>query len=177
MKHMQFIKTNPSITENVQGNNFIYEHAQIQGPKILLAQGWTKLSKFADILKKMSPLKPLEFNPNLCIRVPENKADWSKKEAFMKLITEKKRELGVNKVAFHFEIGYISAEISALIQLVDDNNAFKGIRRKNILNEDAVQVGITNRVDGYKNCTYLLFLKQHIETTTNSREMSETTQN
>ena len=104
LQHMQYIKVNPSITENVQGNNFIYENNNIKGPKILLNQGWTKLSKFAEILKNMSPLKPLIFNPNLCITVPNQKSDWVKKDVFMKLISDKKHELGVSKVSFHFQI-------------------------------------------------------------------------
>jgi len=170
---MQFIKTNPSITENVQGNNFIYENTNFKGPKILLNQGWTKLCKFADILKKMSPLKPLLFNPHLCLSIPKLKSEWAKKEVFMKLISDKKHELGVSKVAFHFDIGYLNAEISAIIQLVDDNTAFKGLRRKNILNEDALQVGITNLSDGLKNCTYIFFLKtQNDGTTTTSQNVS-----
>ena len=173
LQHMQYIKVNPSITENVQGNNFIYENNNIKGPKILLNQGWTKLSKFAEILKNMSPLKPLIFNPNLCITVPNQKSDWVKKDVFMKLISDKKHELGVSKVSFHFDIGYLNAEISAIIQLVDDNTAFKGVRRKNILNEDTVQVGISNISDGMKNCTYVFFLKTNSDqTTTNSRDVS-----
>ena len=171
---MQYIKLNENTTENIQGNNYIYENTSIKGPKILLNQGLSKLSKFAEILKKMSPLKPLTFNSNLCLEVPIVKSDWVKKEVFMKLISNKKQELRVNKTSFHFDIGYLNAEISAMIQLVDDNTAFKGVRRKNILNEDAIEIGISNLSDGMKNCVYVFFLigGSSDQTTTNSREAS-----
>jgi len=158
---MKYIKQNKTLSDNIQGRAFIYENSDIRGPKILLNNGWSKLSEFVEVLRTMRPLKPLEFNPNLCLEIPSLKSEWSKKEKFLKLIEIKKMELDQDvKVSFHFDIGYNNAETSAILQLVDDNSAFKDVRRKNILNENNIQVGITNIFDGKKNCAYLLFLRK-----------------
>ncbi len=67
---------------------------------MLHSEGWSKLSAFVEFLKKVKPLKPLEFNIKLCLEVPINKTYWSNREIFMKLIGEKKNELQLNQRKF-----------------------------------------------------------------------------
>lgn len=157
---MEYIKVNQTLSDSYQpGSNYIYENDLLSGPKILLAEGWSKLSEFVEILKKLKPLKPLEYNHKLCLIVPTSKTNWTNREYFMKIIAEKKEELNIKKSCFHFDIGYNDAETSAILQLVDDNTGFDGNRRKNILNPDCIQVGISNMVQGLKNCTYVFFVR------------------
>lgn len=164
MKHLSYIKANKSKDKNLPGRGYIYENKEINGPKILLSIGWSKLSEFADYLKTMKPLNPLVFNQNLCLKVPDSKADWANKEVFTKLIETKKKELNISlvKYNFHFDIGYLDAETSAILQLVDDNIGFNGSRRNNILKVDARQIGISNYVIGRKNCVYVLLARDEL---------------
>ncbi len=157
---MEFIKAN----KNPKEKDFIwckyyYKHSSVNGPKVLLNEGWSKLYEFVDYLKNMKPLLPLEYNKNLALEIPEEKQNWTNKENFTKLIYEKKQLLNFPKYCFHFDIGYLNAEISAILQLVDDNTGFGGSRRKNILNPEVKQVGISNKLNGKKNCTYMLFIR------------------
>jgi len=158
---MEYIKMNPSVSESYLygGSSYIYENKDLKGPKILLNQGWAKVSEFVSILKNTKPLKPLTFNSKLCLDVPNSKSDWTSKEIFMKLISNKKKELKINKISFHYDIGYKHAATSAFLQLVDDNIGFNGNRRNNILNPEVTQVGISNITIGIKTCTYVLFKK------------------
>ncbi len=160
MKHMEYIKLNHSISDsNLPGSNYVYENYNLHGPKILLAQGWSKLSELVESLKNQNPIKPLEYNYKLCLEVPNSKSDWSNKEIFLKLISDKKEELNLKKTSFHFDIGYLDAETSAVLQLIDDNTGFSGSRRRNILNPNCTRVGISNIINGLKNCTYVLFVR------------------
>jgi len=113
----------------------------------------------------MTPISKLDFNSSLCLNIPEKKSDWTNKELYSKLIEDKKDELNMSliKYNFHFDIGYLDAETSAVLQLVDDNIGFKGSRRTNILNPEARQIGISNMVIGKKNCTYVLLAKDELK--------------
>ncbi len=160
MKHLEFVKINQTVSDSyIPGSNYYYLNENASGPKILLASGWSKISEFVEILKRMKPLKPLEYNPKLNLKISSAKADWTNKEIFLKFISDKKEELKLNKINFHFDIGYLDAETCAVLQLVDDNLGFNGSRRKNILNSEVNQVGVSNVTSGLKNCTYVIFTK------------------
>jgi len=176
MKHLEFIKNNQTLNKsNLSGSNYYYENQNLLGPKILLAEGWSKVLEFVEYLRSLKPLKPLEYNHRLCLAVPKSKADWTNREVFMKLISDKKEELNYRKIFFHFDIGYLDAETSAILQLVDDNTGFNGSRRRNILNPHVVQVGISNLVNGLKNCTYVLFYRN--ENNNNDNKHDDTSNN
>jgi len=119
----------------------------------------TSLDSFIEILNKKDPLPPIEFNNTLCIKVPVMDK-WFSKEEYGKLVKDKKKEMKTNNLKFHFDIGYNDVETSAVLQLIDDNKLFKGKRREYILDQSALQVGISNAVEGKKNCTYIVFLNK-----------------
>ena len=128
--------------------------------------------EFAKLLRKMEPLPPLKYNTDLCIPVPD-KNNWVRKEFYTKLVKNKKAELKNNNVSFHFDVGYVDAETSAVMQLIDDNIFFKGKRRQHLLGEKVYEVGITNMTDGKKNCYYMTFLHSNDRKNTgNSADLS-----
>ncbi len=122
-----------------------------------MKDGPSKFYEFLEFLRKLEPLKELKLNSELNIPVPE-KNDWAKKEYFSKLVHKKKKDLQNNNIYFHFDIGYNDFETSAMLQLVDDNVFFKGKRRHHLLGEKTLEVGITNGVEGRKNCGYVVLL-------------------
>ena len=161
-RHKQYIYEN-QLSET--GNDFakyIYENTSLNGPKILLKDGPSKLIEFANILRNMEPLKEFKYNPDLCIPVQE-KNSWTKKEVFSKLVKNKKLELKTNNISFHFDVGYADAETTAVLQLIDDNVFFKGKRRQHILGEKHLEIGITNMIDGRKNCCYITLLHNNMD--------------
>lgn len=150
-RHVQYISADVS-DEN---SKIIYENKDIKGPKVILKGGRKKLWDFIDLLRSMEPLNEIVYNPSLCIPIPEKKELWTKKEIFAKLILNKKRELKTNNISFHFDIGYNDVETNAILQLIDDNIFFNGKRRINLLSEHTLEIGITNKVEGRKNCCYV----------------------
>lgn len=119
-----------------------------------------KLNEFISFLKTMVPVPALTFNENLCISKLNGirSENWANKDEFSKLVKEKKKFLKNNNLNFFFDIGYKNAETSAMLQLVDDNKLFKGKRREYLLDENAKEIGIANKLEGRKNCAYLLTL-------------------
>jgi len=68
-------------------------------------------------------------------------------------------EKRTNNLFFIFDIGYYSAEISAMLQIVDDNVLFKGKRTGFILDKQISEIGVSCRLEDNKCCTYILLEK------------------
>ncbi len=124
-------------------NKYIYY--QEGHPSIILNRGAEAFEKCVEILSNTTPKNELQFHSSLNLLIPENKYYWTKREYLLNLISLKKSELKNSEInAFHFDIGSEDAEISLIVQLVDDNS-FNGIRRANLLNEKYKYVGITHK--------------------------------
>lgn len=152
--HLAFIRKNH---EPREGSLFFYDKGN--GPKVSLSYGIIKFKECIDYLNTLIPMPPLKLCPDLTVKVPKAVSDWARKEVFRDLFKEKKDILKDKyyNFQFHFDIGYIDAEISAVLQIVDDNQTFNGARRNSILNKDLHHVGISNQKNGKKNCVYVLF--------------------
>jgi len=126
-----------------------------------LTEGEDKFRECIEYLNRMNPIPPIELCEDLKVKVPKEIENWSKHKIFAELLGEKKATLAESYIGyqFQFDIGWTDPEVSAIMQIVDDNNAFKGSRRENILNKAFSLVGITNQKKGKKNCVYLLFAK------------------
>lgn len=143
------------------GTYFIYDNPP--NPKISLSEGKERFKECMEFLYYMKPLTPLTLCEPLTVKVPKTASKWSKREIFADLLGEKKANLAEHytNYQFHFDIGSPDAEISAIMQIVDDNHTFKGSRRENILSKTANLVGISSHKSGKKNCTYILFAKSN----------------
>jgi len=154
---MKYIINNP---EPKPGSQFLYDGPG--GPKISLAEGPAKFKECIDHLNSIRTIPALELSDDLTVKVPKNVNKWTKREVFADLLGEKKANLAEHYVAyqFQFDIGSCDPEISAIMQIVDDNNTFKGSRRANILSRNASLVGISSHKMGKKNCVYMLFARR-----------------
>jgi len=137
---------------------FVFEYENI--PKISLQKGEVSFRSVITMLQTMEPLPPLEWMDQLCITVPEKSEDWTKKEVFNALIANKKKEILDSNVSenfgTHFDFASYIAEVSAVLQVVDDN-VFNGPRRNNILSPKFKYVGISQGKDKKRVCAYITF--------------------
>ena len=107
-----------------------------------------------DYLKNLTPRPLIEIENSLNILIPEDKSYWTKGEHLLNVITLKKSELkNSEQNAFHFDVGPYDAEISLILQLVDDNS-FNGIRRRNLLNDKYKYIGISHKDSDTVSCSY-----------------------
>lgn len=110
-------------------------------------------------LLTLNPLPPLEIRKELTIELPANYKDWSNKDVIGELVTSKKKELAdkYSNFSFHFDMGTNLPDVSAVLQLVDDNAGFNGIRRNNILSTTHKYVGVGYGKEKTNHCFYFLF--------------------
>jgi len=151
---LQYIKNE---TQSNASNKSRFIYYQEGHPFILLNRGVVAFEECIEILNNTPPLSKLEFDPSLNILIPEDKSYWVKGDHLMNIVSLKKSELKNSEVnAFHFDIGTFDAEISLILQLVDDNT-FNGIRRSNLLNEKFKYIGITHKKSDTICCSYFFF--------------------
>lgn len=125
----------------------------------MLLRGEEAFREMISNLEKLEPLVQFEVKKELSIEVPENSKDWSNKDNIGQLVNKKKEELGdkFSNYSFHFDMGTSLPDVSAVLQLVDDNVGFNGIRRKNILSDTHKYVGVGYAKEKTKYCFYFLF--------------------
>jgi hypothetical protein len=135
---MEFIKASPD------NQTFIFNKEGY--PKINLIRGPQAFIDCANWLRTLEPVAPLEMNDEITIKVPENSDDMNRKEKILELIKDKKIEISslhkYKHFSFHYDNGSINAEISALLQIVDDNNS-NSQRRNNIFNPNFHFLGVS----------------------------------
>jgi hypothetical protein len=128
--------------------------------KLILSRGREAFEECIEILKNQKPLPPLEFNKELKLPFPKDRPDVStSREYITHALLEKSRELkgrySINW--FHYDNNVCDAEISCMMQIVDDNNS-NGERRKHILDDTVRYVGINiGKVKNSIYCIYLVF--------------------
>ncbi len=127
-------------------------------PKVALVKGEQAFRDFIEKMKQMNPLNALESKEELKVPIPEEPKTWTDKGSIGEAVSKKKADLKekFSNFSFHFDVGSPSAEISFILQLVDDT-PFKGSRQKNIINPDLKYVGINSFKVKNKNCGYFLF--------------------
>ena len=151
--HKQFIK----LKNNGDKEIIVYDNSN---PKINLCKGD---KTFDDCIKKLSILqkmKEFEYCEDIVIKVPEN--NYNNPEVIGRLIMEKKKEIESKyyDLSFHYDICNLNAELSAILQIVDDTESnFK--RRNNIINNYDL-IGVSVGRISQKNCyiVYVTFAKK-----------------
>ena len=151
---IQNIQPNPEPKKN---QNWVYVQEKV--PKTMLLKGAEAFIEMTEILNKMKPLPKFEVIKELSIDVPIDPKDWSNKEIIANLVSKKKEELKekYSGFSFHYDMGTSIPDVSAVLQLVDDNVGFAGLRRKNILSETQRYVGVGFAKEKTKYCFYFLF--------------------
>lgn len=138
-------------------NNPMYIQEKI--PKTVLLRGEPAFRDLIETLSSKEPLGVLELRKDLALAVPEESSQWPKRDVFSNLMHQKMEELKdvYKNFSFHYDIGTCDAHISTVLQIVDDNPGFNGLRRGNILNPEYKYVGIGHAKEKTKYCFYFLF--------------------
>ncbi len=115
------IQPNPQPKKN---QNFIYVQNKV--PKTMLLKGEEAFREMIDILNSMDPLPKFTFTKELAVEVPEGSKEWSDKDNIANLVNNKKEELKdkYSSFTFHYDMGTSLPEVSAILQVVDDNIDF-----------------------------------------------------
>ena len=108
--------------------------------KIELYKGESCFLEAAKILKKMSSMKPFEFNEDIVIPIPEVQGQIN-----ANYIKNKAKDYNIK--AF-FKGNVKNPEIAALMMIVDDSKSSEKKKRNSILNKDFKYIGIDSKFIG-----------------------------
>ena len=124
--------------------------------KVALNRGESAFHEAAEILRKMEPMPPLEFNGNICIPLPQDEEELRDPNYLreqVKIIREK-----TNIDVFFKDLIKIP-EVSALLMIVDDSEKNPGKKRQAVLNKDFKYIGISSKFIGKSFIAYFAFSK------------------
>ena len=124
--------------------------------KVALNKGEEAFHEAADILRKMEPLPPLEFDGNICIPLPQNEEEL-KDPNYLKEQVKNIKE--INNIDLFFKDLIKLPDVSALLMVVDDNIKNSGRKRQAILNKDFKFIGINSHFVGKTFIAYFSFSK------------------
>jgi hypothetical protein len=130
--------------------------------KINLNKGVNAFRECIDYLdNKCKPLKPLEFLDELIFPFPIEKPELASEKEYLTntflRISNELKEKNLKIQGFHYDNNINDAEVSTLLQIVDDNNS-NGQRRRHILDKNAKYVGINiGKIKSNLYCIYLMF--------------------
>ena len=124
--------------------------------KVALNKGEEAFHEAADILRKMKPLPPLEFDGNICIPLPQNEEEL-KDPNYLKEQVKNIKE--INNIDLFFKDLIKLPDVSALLMVVDDNIKNSGRKRQAILNKDFKFIGINSHFVGKTFIAYFSFSK------------------
>lgn len=171
LEEINFVRTNPQlyankieqfidyIKPNAESKTCSYLFSYEDYPKINLIRGAVAFKEAITILKQTQPLPPLQLSSEIAIKVPDKIDLYNNKDIIIESIKNLKADMNkLNKyrvISFHYDNGSINAEISTLLQIVDDNNA-NCQRRANILNPAFNYLGVS--VGKIKSKRYFIYL-------------------
>lgn len=152
LAHMKYIK------QDYIGGEKIYYYKREREDKIMLLTGKEAFEKCIEVLKATEPLEPIEMKQELVIPVLEDPNLWTDQDYLKRKCSEKEEfnSGSDSKNSFHFDIGSANAEISLIMQLVDDTS-FRGWRRNNLLSKEFKYIGIDNLNFDNTSCSYFYF--------------------
>ena len=125
--------------------------------KVALNKGESAFHEAAEILRKMEPMSPLEFNGNLCIPLPQNEEEL-KDPNYLKDQVKALKENN-NNIDLFFKDLIKLPEVSALLMVVDDSVKNSGRKRQAILNKEFNYIGINSHFVGKTFLAYFAFSK------------------
>jgi hypothetical protein len=143
---------------------FAYETEKEKFPKISLVRGESAFFDCIRLLQKMDRLDPLTYNEEIIIKVPDKAEEMNNfdKMASLIVLTKKKLREYYYGFRFHYDHCFGNAEVSAMLQIVDDTNSNLQ-RRGNILNRDVEYLGVsTGRIQYNRVIAYMTFAKSKL---------------
>jgi hypothetical protein len=145
---------------NIVSNNDSHYFCMPFNSKISLPHGRIAFEECIEILKNKPPMNSLSMIDKLKLPFPDknpqlaNNRDYITK-SLIEIAKENKDQCLINW--FHYDNNIKNAEISTVLQLVDDNNS-RGERRKHLLDENVKYVGINcGPIRRNIYCIYLVF--------------------
>lgn len=156
-----------SIPENLVKIPLMNGKEQFDASIYLLSKYFSELEKSNQTLKSLKYSKPLElevFIENLDnikkLFIVTN--EGSLKEFITNVYIDNYKRLikeGICITGFHYDLNPCIADLSLILQLIDDNNS-KGQRRNNILNPESTLIGIKSiPINKRMICTFIVFGK------------------
>ena len=123
-------------------NKLIY-HNKV---KVALFKGEEAFYEAEEKLRNTQPMNALEFDPNLCIPLPENEDEFKSQELFNNNV-EKMREKNINVEIYYRDLIKIP-EVAVLLMIVDDNSKNITKKRNTLLNKNFRYIGICSKFIG-----------------------------
>lgn len=124
--------------------------------KVALNKGESAFHEAAEILRKMEPMSPLEFNGNLCIPLPQNDEEFKDPNYLKEQVKTIKEN---NNIDLFFKDLIKLPDVSALLMIVDDSAKNSGRKRKALLNKEFNYIGINSHFVGKTFLAYFAFSK------------------
>ena len=124
--------------------------------KVALNRGESAFHEAAEILRKMEPMAPLEFNGNICIPLPQDEEELRDPNYLKEQVKAVKENYNID---LFFKDLVKLPEVSALLMVVDDSVKNSGRKRQAILNKDFKYIGINSHFVGKTFLAYFAFSK------------------
>ena len=122
--------------------------------KVALTKGKPAFLEAAEILRKMSPLPPLEMKNDICVPLPETEEEV-KNTSYLKQQVNILREN--KKIEVFFKDLIKIPDVSALLLIVDDSAKNPGRKRQAVLNRNYKYIGINSKFIGKTFIAYFTF--------------------
>ena len=124
--------------------------------KVALNKGEEAFHEAAEMLRKMEPLPPLEFNGNICIPLPQSDEELKDPNYLREQVKAVKENYNID---LFFKDLIKLPEVSALLMVVDDSVKNTGRKRNAILNKEYKYIGINSHFVGKTFLAYFAFSK------------------
>ena len=124
--------------------------------KVALNKGESAFHEAAEILRKMEPMAPLEFNGNICIPLPQDEEELRDPNYLKEQVKAVKENYNID---LFFKDLVKLPDVSALLMVVDDSVKNSGRKRQAILNKDFKYIGINSHFVGKTFLAYFAFSK------------------
>ena len=138
--------------ENKTKNRLVFK----KKVKVALNKGESAFHEAAEILRKMEPMAPLEFNGNICIPLPQDEEELRDPNYLKEQVKAVKENYNID---LFFKDLVKLPEVSALLMVVDDSVKNSGRKRQAILNKDFKYIGINSHFVGKTFLAYFAFSK------------------
>jgi len=124
-------------------NNKVIYHNKV---KVALFKGEEAFYEAAEKLRNIQPMKNFEYDPKLCIPLPENEEQY-KSIDFLNDNVEKMREKNINVEIYYRDLIKIP-EVAVLLMIVDDNSKNMTKKRNTLLNKNFRYIGVCSKFVG-----------------------------
>lgn len=126
--------------------------------KVALRDGKNTFEEAIAYLNNLEPMEPLEKDPEIMIKVPNDEALVKDNEHLKKEVEELNSQGGV-QISSYFKDAVKDFYTSVLLLIVDDNGKKKGKKREALLNKEYTRIYIDFKKIGKTFCAYYTLAK------------------